>query len=613
MTSNTFAGACSKAEVRVLSSTSQFESLLPSEKVYAHYSAKAAWLGTRIILRQVSPESEPIFDFIIHLYHSCNGKWEALSNRLNVSNDELTRFLDFAAMFLGNIGNFYGHGDQKFLPNVTTDTLRKLSSTSEVTRRLMEKFESVISAPLPNMLGLPSSTMQSGYYQASSPITQHEVAEITRTAAQSGIHPENTRLAKISIGQSSRLDIMQASVEKDAAERLIFQTHEREVRLVRGDHSSELRQICEYLQKASGFTKQAAKKTYIAKLCRSFQTGDMEEYKDSQRIWIHDHLTTVETVFGFVEPYRDPCGSKAEYEGIVGVENPGETAMLHRLCQSADSFVKRLPWVESHRGDKSMGDFEESTVQRPSFVSIEAIAYCSSLVFPGINLPNYNDIRQEEGSKSIVISNRLDGSPMAGDSLALNVCEDEPGTFSEHRRAAYYLWVVFHELFGHGTGKLLKENADNTYNFGVEELPVSPLTGEPIDSWYKPGETWTSVFQDIATSVDECRAECIGAYLMSETDLLSLCGYTDDGLIRPEDLEYNMYQQLAIAGIRSLENYSVEEESWGQAHSQVSANGHSLHIQLTSAKFRHILRYFKQYVWLQLVSLRFEWTHAERP
>lgn len=119
--------------------------------------------------------------------------------------------------------------------------------------------------------------------------------------------------------------------------------------------------------------------------------------------------------------------------------------------------------------------------------------------------------------------------------MALNVCEDEPGTFSEHRRAAYYLWVVFHELFGHGTGKLLKENADNTYNFGVEELPVSPLTGEPIDSWYKPGETWTSVFQDIATSVDECRAECIGAYLMSETDLLSLCGYTDDGLIRPED------------------------------------------------------------------------------
>ncbi|KAI7459753.1 hypothetical protein KC357_g9116 [Hortaea werneckii] len=184
-----------------------------------------------------------------------------------------------------------------------------------------------------------------------------------------------------------------------------------------------------------------------------------------------------------------------------------------------------------------------------------------------------------------MISNRLDGSPMAGDSLALKVCEEEPGTFSEHRRATYYLWVVFHELFGHGTGKLLQENADSTYNFAAEKLPVSPLTGQPIDSWYKPGETWTGVFQDIATSVDECRAECIGAYLMSETDLLSLCGYTDDGSIRPRDLEYNMYQQLAIAGIRSLENYSAEEESWGQAHSQVSANARSLRIQTDFSEF----------------------------
>ena len=134
-----------------------------------------------------------------------------------------------------------------------------------------------------------------------------------------------------------------------------------------------------------------------------------------------------------------------------------------------------------------------------------------------------------------MISNRLDGTPMAGDSPAVKLCEGKPGTFSKHRSHAYYLWVVLHELFGHGTGKLLQENEDSTSNFSLVNLPVSPLTGEPIDSWYRPGETWTGVFQDIATSIDECRAECIGAYLMSETDLLSLCGYTDHGSISPED------------------------------------------------------------------------------
>lgn len=47
-------------------------------------------------------------------------------------------------------------------------------------------------------------------------------------------------------------------------------------------------------------------------------------------------------------------------------------------------------------------------------------------------------------------------------------------------------------------------------------------------------------FQDIATSVDECRAECVGAYLMSEEDLLALCGYTDDGPVKPADRTCNL-------------------------------------------------------------------------
>ncbi|RMY48594.1 hypothetical protein D0865_07990 [Hortaea werneckii] len=107
MTSSAFAGVFSKAEVGLLSSTSQFECLVSSVKLYAHYSAKAAWFGTRIVLRQVSPESEPIFDFIIHLYHSCYADWEEFGNHLHISHDELKSLLDFAAMFLGNIGNFY--------------------------------------------------------------------------------------------------------------------------------------------------------------------------------------------------------------------------------------------------------------------------------------------------------------------------------------------------------------------------------------------------------------------------------------------------------------------------------------------------------------------------
>ena len=50
-----------------------FEALSDNEKKYAHYISRASFAGTRINLRQVSPESEAIYDFILALHRNCNG------------------------------------------------------------------------------------------------------------------------------------------------------------------------------------------------------------------------------------------------------------------------------------------------------------------------------------------------------------------------------------------------------------------------------------------------------------------------------------------------------------------------------------------------------------
>lgn len=100
--------------------------------------------------------------------------------------------------------------------------------------------------------------------------------------------------------------------------------------------------------------------------------------------------------------------------------------------------------------------------------------------------------------------------------------------FQKYKYDAYYWWVVLHELLGHGTGKLLVEEANNKFNFDVKVPPIDPLTGKPINSWYKPGETWTGQFSDLSTSLDECRAELVGAYLMDDRELLALFGFTDE-------------------------------------------------------------------------------------
>jgi hypothetical protein len=56
-----------------------FDALQPKEKKYAHYISRAALAGTRINLRQVSAESEAIYDFIIELHRCENGEWRWIS------------------------------------------------------------------------------------------------------------------------------------------------------------------------------------------------------------------------------------------------------------------------------------------------------------------------------------------------------------------------------------------------------------------------------------------------------------------------------------------------------------------------------------------------------
>lgn len=58
--------------------------------------------------------------------------------------------------------------------------------------------------------------------------------------------------------------------------------------------------------------------------------------------------------------------------------------------------------------------------------------------------------------------------------------------------------AVLTSVVGHGCGKLLQETSPGVYNFNHENPPVSPITGQPVKTWYKPGQTWGSVFGGLA-------------------------------------------------------------------------------------------------------------------
>jgi len=102
--------------------------------------------------------------------------------------------------------------------------------------------------------------------------------------------------------------------------------------------------------------------------------------------------------------------------------------------------------------------------------------------------------------------------------------------------------VALHELFGHGTGKLLFEMGPDQYNFDIKNPPVNPLTGQPITNWYSQGQPTSSVFGEMDMSLEECRAEAVAAYLAFDKGILSTMGYSDTSKITADDCEYFLFE-----------------------------------------------------------------------
>ncbi|KAI9725808.1 MAG: hypothetical protein M1828_002437 [Chrysothrix sp. TS-e1954] len=438
----------------------------------------------------------------------------------------------------------------------------------------------------PFSLGWPSEMAQSSYYPGDEVVTEEDTRYVSRVLEKRHMLPENTRIAKDTSERGVLFVVKQANWAQPGSTKTLQRPREDDAVIKQnGDHFLELQRICNELRWAMTYASNTRQKDVLEHYVESFKTGDLETYRESQRKWVKDLSPSVENIFGFVEPYRDPAGIRAEFEGIVAIKDLNETRRLERLVHSSSTFIRLLPWAIGATTNDGKGPFEKSLFEPPDFTSLHALAYCSSIIFPGINLPNaseivqvsalvpytnntqYNDIREQHGFKNVIISNRMSAEASDAEPCPF-IDPSESATFQKHRFPAYYIWVVLHELLGHGTGQMMCEGPEGHYNFDINDPPVDLITEKRIESWYRPGQTWTGVFGNLATTVDECRAELVGAYLIDNCEILALFGFDENSETRPEDIIYNLYLRLGVDGLRGLKNFNSEDNTWGQAHSR---------------------------------------------
>eukprot|EP01028_Stygiella_incarcerata_P007672 TRINITY_DN319_c0_g1_i2.p1 TRINITY_DN319_c0_g1~~TRINITY_DN319_c0_g1_i2.p1 ORF type:complete len:704 (-),score=188.52 TRINITY_DN319_c0_g1_i2:1054-3021(-) len=527
-----------------------FDGLDELEKLYAFWVSKASWEGAKVCPIQTSMESGPIISLLLRFFGSSKRPDFSDMKGKDVSDEDFSDLVQYACNVFANMGNYKSFGDTKFIPRISEDVLERIMLKAPIEEG-GEEFVADFKKWKRSFFEINEKNRQLGlgekgistYY--SPDCTEEDAAKAQEYMDAKGISAYNTRLFKRS--EDGKYEIRKACATVDTLK-------EDECFIVtRGDYSPVMRRLSEACQAAAACATNETQRRMWELYAEHFMHGDIEVHKDAQREWIRDIGPVVESNIGFIESYRDPFGQRGEFEGWCAVVNKKTSEKFQSLVANAEEYLCLLPWPK---------EFEKDRFLKPDFTSLEVLSFATSGVPAGINVPNYDDIRQSEGFKNVSLGNVIASSVASKDPVSF-LTEEDQEKFRSKFAETFELQVGLHELLGHGSGKLFVRKRDGEFNFDVDRVR-NPLTGELIQSWYKESESYDSRFKTIASAMEECRAECVGIYLSTEKDILRVFGFSEE-----EDAANATFLNwliMARSGLLALEFYTPATKSWRQAH-----------------------------------------------
>jgi dipeptidyl-peptidase-3 len=223
-----------------------------------------------------------------------------------------------------------------------------------------------------------------------------------------------------------------------------------EVYRVGGRYDREIRRIIRHIEDALPYAPDSTAAALRA-LIRFYTTGEETDRVAYDIAWVRDDTGTVDTVNGFVEVYLDPRGAKGAWEGIVSCINVDKTRRIETIAAHAEWFEQEMPWETR---------FKRTEVTGMSARAIDVVIETgdSGPITPvGINLPNDQTVREQYGSKSVLLANVSEAYERSTpEGLRTEFCWDE----AEAARSRTWgvlsrdLSTELHEVVGHGSGRM---------------------------------------------------------------------------------------------------------------------------------------------------------------
>lgn len=235
------------------------------------------------------------------------------------------------------------------------------------------------------------------------------------------------------------------------------------------------------INEAAGLTKNESLRNYLTRLVTAL---GKDSYRESDIAWM-DLEGPIEVIIGPYEVYEDALFNyKAAFQSFITVVDKPESDKLAVYAQHLPAMEQNLPIPDQYKNPNRGTDSPIRVVQE-IYTAGDARRGVQTSAF---NLPNDEVVREQKGSKKVLLKNVMDakyqksGAPIANRVL-------HPSQRNLLHFDAYFNHVLFHEL-SHGLGP------------GLIQQP----NGERVDVRF--------LLKDTYSAIEECKADVLGEWNM---------------------------------------------------------------------------------------------------